>query len=500
MTRLNRGVSTFLAFSLLLLQALLPWAAPRFLTQDGPSHLYNARVIAKLLFTHPSPYETFYQFRPAISTNWSTVLLFNLASLISVRRAEALVATFSVVIVFLCFTYLMRSVEPTAAWSPLVNFLCATWFLWAGFYNFYLGAGLFALVVGYFLRHGESLTWPQAARLSLLLVGLFFTHVLPAALALLVIGILAIQMPARHWVRWCTVVGPTSALVLAFLAGNRGRSALNFEFFRDWFTTPSRVFSNWYGPIPLNQWLLPAVTLAILAGTVRALGRPRTKTFALSLATLTCLLLYLFLPSRGFGGEEINLRLAWILFVLGGALATPLLERYSGWVAIVTTAFLAPFLVHAIQIQIRDVNDAVVAYEEMTKEIPAGATMITAHYRPGYIDRAYGYKGLSFEPLYHADSWLAADRGFVVLSDYQALSKVFPLEPRAPITDLQRADLWALEGASPDAARALKAILASFPYPIDYVAVMGDTDLQPDGMDLVAAAKTRGFLRLYRRR
>jgi len=188
------------------------------------------------------------------------------------------------------------------------------------------------------------------------------------------------------------------------------------------------------------------------------------------------------------------------VFVLGAAAASPRLEKYSAILGFYITAFLAPFQFVAIQVQVRGPSSAATAYEELTQKVPSGATLATIHYLPGYIDRAHGYKGLSFEPLYHADSWLAAQKNFVVLSDYQALSRVFALETRPPITDLQRADLWALEGASPDAARALWALLQDFPVPIDYVAVMGDTELAPPGMDLVAAAKSRGFLRLYRRR
>jgi hypothetical protein len=248
------------------------------------------------------------------------------------------------------------------------------------------------------------------------------------------------------------------------------------------------------------MFLLPVVTLYLsIAMWWRTSGSPPISRTALQLATLICLALYLFLPPKGFGGEEINLRVGWIVFVLAAAAAVPILERHSAILGVYIAAFLIPFLFTVLEVQVRNTSRAAAQYEELTRVIPSGATLATVHYLPGYIDRAYGYKGLSFEPLYHADSWLAAQKNFVVLSDYQALSKVFALEPRPPVTDVQRADLWALEGASPDAERALRALLHSFPEPIDYVAVMGDTDLAPPGMELVAAAKSRGFLRLYRR-
>src|SRR5438128_307359 len=149
MIRLNRGVSNFLAFSLLVFQAILPWTARYYLTMDGPSHLYNARAIASVIFDPSSPYARFYPLCTALSTNWGTVLLFNVVSWFTVERAEAVVATLSVISAFFCFHYLIRSLDPGAAWSPLVNLLTVSWFLWAGFYNFYLATAILALAVGY---------------------------------------------------------------------------------------------------------------------------------------------------------------------------------------------------------------------------------------------------------------------------------------------------------------------------------------------------------------
>jgi hypothetical protein len=95
---------------------------------------------------------------------------------------------------------------------------------------------------------------------------------------------------------------------------------------------------------------------------------------------------------------------------------------------------------------------------------------------------------------------VAARRSFVDLSDYQALSGVFALECRPPITDHQRADLWDLENGE---QHSLHRLLNNFPVPIDYVLVLGDAgsrDLKLDPqMNLVDTAGGTPFLRVYRR-
>src|SRR5450631_2271135 len=114
MKRLLRGTPAALALSLLVFQLVLPWTARPFITMDGPSHLYNARVIGEVLFNPSSPYRQFYRLRAALTTNWGTVLLFNVVSRITVTYAEPVVATLSVLAAFLSFFYLLRSLDPQA--------------------------------------------------------------------------------------------------------------------------------------------------------------------------------------------------------------------------------------------------------------------------------------------------------------------------------------------------------------------------------------------------
>jgi hypothetical protein len=99
---------------------------------------------------------------------------------------------------------------------------------------------------------------------------------------------------------------------------------------------------------------------------------------------------------------------------------------------------------------------------------------------------------------------MAARHGWVDLSDYQALSRVFGLECGPLITDQQRADLWDLEKGEGSGLASLHRLLNDFPVPIDYVLVLGDArsqNLGLDGrMDLVQTAGSGDFLSVYRRK
>ncbi len=172
----------------------MPWMAVSFVTQDGPSHLYTAVVARDLLLNPNSPYAELYRFQPKLVTNWSTTVLMNIMQgLFGSFDAEHAMATLCVIAGFFGFAYLRRSVDPLSSpWSPTNNFLLCSWFLWIGFYNFYLGMALFPFVAGYYIRHANAINRKKLLAISGGLLILFFTHVMGFALALMSVGLVGL--------------------------------------------------------------------------------------------------------------------------------------------------------------------------------------------------------------------------------------------------------------------------------------------------------------------
>jgi hypothetical protein len=163
-----------LAFCLLAIQIAIPWKVPHFVTQDGPSYLYNAVVAKKLLF-HEQPYAALYRINPHIIPSWASTILFALsASLAGAGHAEQLIMSLTLCLGFFSFSYAIRALAPKALpFTPLSNALLETWFLWMGFYNFFLGMTLLPLGIGFYARRGGKLTMRAAATLSFGLAMLF---------------------------------------------------------------------------------------------------------------------------------------------------------------------------------------------------------------------------------------------------------------------------------------------------------------------------------------
>ncbi len=451
------------------------------MTMDGPSHLYNARAIAAVLFQPSSPYHQIYQLRSALSTNWGTVLLFNFASLFSVTHAEAIVASLSVILAFFCFAYLAGSA------SPFLNLLSFTWFLWAGYYNFYLGVALFALAVGYFLRRRDRFTWKPAAILGLILVTQFFTHILPAALAVLCILILALWLRAIR-IELLVSLLPVCLLLLTFVARSDPGIGLIWDPWNYLRSLPSRVFAASYGVTPSGTWLYPAVVAYVVLGILLFKKKEwSTRQGGLAIAAIVCGALALLLPAKGFGGDQLNLRVAWLAFILGSIAASSAerLKRFAPFVAIYVAVFVGIDLYHAMRLDAQAVSRAVADFAQATAEIPARAKVARIFYPSEEIAGQYGFKGLAMHPLGHADSWMAGRSGFVALSDYQPLSNLFALEPRAPITKTQRDDLWHLETGDQKAEAGLRSRIQTFPGGLNYVIVVGEDQLPADLRELM---------------
>ena len=502
---------TALSFGLLFFQAILPWTARSFITMDGPSHLYNARVIGEVLFHPDSPYRKFYRLRPALTTNWGSVLLFNLVSRITIAHAEQVVASISVLAAFACFLYLLRSLNSKAQCSPVINYLTITWFLWVGYYNFYLGMALFALAVGYYVRNSENLSWWRAATLSLLLVTVFFTHILPAALAMMTILIVAIWMHGfrrpRSLLPLAIALVPTCLLLGSFVLASREGMTVKPDVVRAWRNFPSIVFTDTYRDSISGAYLYPAIAAFLLLGFA-LLRRSEWSTArgGIAAATAACFGLYLVLPAHGFGGDDINTRMAWAVFILGCTVAASgsRIQMLAANVALYVTAFLGVQLYQTMNRNVRNVSLAAEDYARATDAIPKGATVVRIRFDTVPMSRQYGFRGIPLDPMLHADAWMAARHDWVDLSDYQALSRVFALECRPPISDKQRADLWLLESGDAAGIASLYRLLEDFPTPIEYVLVLGDAHAQnlrlDRWMEWAGGVGSGKFLSVYRRR
>lgn len=524
-----RILPAVLAFGLLAFQIAIPWTVPHFVTQDGPSHLYTAMVAKKLLF-HSQPYASLYSFNPQIVPSWaSTILLALSASIAGASHAEQLMMSLVLCLGFFSFSYAIRSFSPKALpWTPLSNFLLETWFLWMGFYNFYLGMVLVPVAIGFYARRNGKLTTRGAIVLAIGLVALFFTHLLAAAVSLLALAILAIWL---HLVRpafgfkspdsydggrqvgiLSAAMAPVIVLGLTFANGASGGVPFRPNVIESWIAFPMHAFATSNG-LAGGQWYLWPAVLGLII--VALLGMRRSEWLSakggLAIAGVALFAGYLLVPDSGLGGNQVKVRFVWMVFLFGGLLVSSItrLQPLRTPIAIFVSTGLAFNLVATSQ-TLTASSKAVDDYLSALTGIRPGSTFIRLRYPTPDIPEHYGFPSLGRDPLFHLDAYAAARLGSVDLSDYQAPSVDFPVIFNSQFDHDKQFALLRLENPSEDESPDLDSIRHDLPAPVDYAIVVADassptapvakatTNLEA-GMRLIAQSPVPPFVRVYQR-
>lgn len=529
-----RRVPCILALALLAYQASVPWIAGHYITQDGPSHLYNALVFKDLILHPHGFYSPVYRLQPRLVTNWGTVVLLGiLAPLVGPERAEQCLATILVIAGFVCISYFRRSLtsEGTGVCDPITNFLLNTWFFWIGFYNFYLGAAICLLLVGFYIRRAWTFSAREATVLAAGLVGLFFIHVMPATLAILAIALCAVwirvvipcrqrnreqlRRASRTLATLTAAFAPTLLLLFFFVRHAVGRIPYAPDIQAALRVFPMHAFASARGRAGEETFLVPVMLFYLIIGVV-AMKRSEWLTVrpALGVAALVSFAGYLLVPNEGFGGGEIKIRLAWATFAFGCALAAsvanlaPLRALLSVYIACVLAVSLATTTRNA-----RNISHAADAYTAALEKIPEGANIVRLGYRIEAAKTQFGFEDVAQEPLFHADATAAARRHFIDLTDAWALGRLYPVCYRKNVTGEQQNWLFELEDGETNGFSPFVHVWNTLPVKFDYVVLVGDLGSEATrnsdfskaaewlggNMELLAAEPGNNFVRVFRR-
>jgi hypothetical protein len=517
--RFWRILPALLAFGLLAVQIAIPWSVPHFVTQDGPSYVYTAAVAKKLLF-HAQPYASIYGINPHLNPSWVGTILFALSgSAAGAGRAEQLMMSLALCLGFFSFSYAIRSLAPnTPPFTPLSNALLETWFLWIGFYNFYLGMILVPLGIGFYARRNGNLAMRDGVLLAVWLVILFFVHLLAAGISILVLALMGVWLHFTRpvGVRQASILlgamAPVLLLCLIFVRGANGGVSFHPNVLQSWLQFPMHVFATANG-FAGGQWYLWPAVLGLMVIAVLGMRRDewRMAKGGLAIAAIVVFLIYLVVPDSGLGGNQVKVRFAWVVFLLGGLLVSSVarLRPLQTPIAVFVSACLA-FNLTSTARGVAEYSRAVEDYLSTTTGIRPGSNIVRLRYPTPDLPERYGFQAIGRDPLFHVDAYVAARLGCLDLSDYQASSADFPVIFNATLDHDEQFKLLRLENPAQDEGPDLDSIRRDLPLPIDYAIVIADesspaaavltaTASLESGMRLIAQSGAPPFVRVYQR-
>ena len=437
---------------------------PGFVTQDGPSHAYNARVLLDAFGEGP-PSRPIYEVRLEPIPNWAGHLaLMGLLAVLPDRAATASLMVLTLVGFASAMGWLRvrvagwRGFPASAALSALLA-MNLTWLF--GFYSYGLGCASFAVTLGVWWgdrdRPGFGLAW----RVGLLLVVGWFCH--PISLAITAYGliVLAVATPGtrvRGRLGW-TLAAHLPLVPLAIYYRSLMKQGGPIRPIWDHLEPPFgpanwREQLAWVDPVTLGRktslpfvevqspffgllapvtWL--AIGLALLAAS-SVLGRRREVSttnppigerrgwaiLALTLVVGGILAPDTLGPSHGY-------YLAQRVFLLGLAACLPLLDPI-GSTALRRIGTLAVGAASALQAA------TLVDYAIRSDRLVGPVLEIADQLRPGdrigalWVELRGPYRA---NPLLHSESLLGLDAGRVVWSNYESSHYYFPVHVRPEV-------------------------------------------------------------------
>lgn len=423
-------------FVALVLAHLVPvWSADYFPSMDGPAHVYNAWVLRHYGDPELPLLREHFEIDPRPLPNWfGHAALALLIGIVEPRTAEKVLVSALLVLFYASVRYLAGSVDPDRRWLAYLAFpLGFTRLLHIGFYNYLFGLAFALFALGLWWRRRARPGLELALKLNLLLLLAYASHVVPHVLALVSIGILWLStLPESGWrhLRHVPVLAPQAVLPLWFVLsvtggvqGSEGTApVLRAQLFRLEVLDQFGDLQVWIGTI------LAVAFLALAALTLRGRLAPGRGGLApedgFLIASFAVVLLY-FLGPSGFSSEGpiaggyIKMRLTIVPYLLLIPWLAPRLGRAARSALVGGLVLLA--LVH--------VGYLVRSYRSLEgdyRAFLAGAEALPAESRAVPLVFDLGPHRL-FLNLF---SYAAIEKGAVDWTNYEAVSRLFPLRFR----------------------------------------------------------------------
>ena len=454
------------------------WGFNYFPSQDGPAHIASAYVLRHYL-DPASHFSLYYSINLTPVPTWlphATLALLMLV--VDPLLAEKVLLTGYVVIFVLSMYYYLRSFgEDQVFFLTLAFPFLYNYFFHMGFYGFAFGIPLVFLILGYWWRHrGEGLRRDSLITLNLLLVLLYFCHIVCQVIAVAFILLLALLHYGRKIGRTVALsvsLGPSLVLPVYFIL-TRHAGRLSWAPFVDrlkWFLELDAL----YYFDARQRYLALAVTAAYgiaLTGTlILRMRQLRTLNLkgcrscdSLFILSLFATFLYFVVPRRIYGGGGLAYRL--IPFPYLAILQWLNLKPWKslrigvGTIAICVTVLQVGISTHYYHILNKGLH-------EYTSAIPLVEKNKT------YLGISFDHKGESdrVQSYRHASAYYSIATGAIDLGIYEADKGYFPLVYKAGLSPYQTIGKIESTSGSLDLSR--------YPQSIDYLVVWKPKEFFP---------------------
>ncbi|HPI53597.1 MAG TPA: hypothetical protein PLU10_02830 [Chitinophagaceae bacterium] len=439
-------------FHFLVLLALCLVMIPKYyITGDGASHTYNAKVLFDfVLGDHRDFYKEFYVINRSIDPNWMSHILLGFFLQIAPPWLADKMFQISYLLVFIYgFRYLIRSVYGANSFLSLLFFpFVFSLPFQQGFYNYCFALALLFWVIGYYLRvrHRFDNAVHQLV-LSLLLLMTAFSHGMPAIYAMMMIGLIwlmdnykyfipfDIRRNAQALARLALVMLPAAFMILLFLA-KRGTGTephawsiwKKFIKFLQFWTSQSTRYEELYPALACG--LLLFAYLGILAFTRIKVNVQRLMGVGIVFVIMLVFTFFSYLtcPHSIGGAGSIDIRLAYLppLFLI-------LFFATKNWSEVAKMIYMACAMIISVAFFVIRIPYVMKA-NKLGKEIMSAAPLIRDESVVLNLHLDDWQQLSKTDSLFHHDGsfihfsdFIAAEKHVLFVMNYEAEINYFPV-------------------------------------------------------------------------
>lgn len=428
-------------FIVILLINLLPVLVSKYtLTVDGPSHLYNARLILELLENPTGAISDYFIFNDSFSPNWSGhIILAGLLSFLPGYLAEKILIISYLILFPVGCRMLLNNIKPKAKYFVYFIFPFTHSFLfYYGFYNFHIGIViLFFTLVYWFKDANKDFSIKPLITLGLLPCFIFFSHVFIYAILLLILFITSVtdlfettnnrKLKLVNYSKALVAFSPSLVCFFIYLLNifNGGTKELNY-------LSLENLFGMFYHVEPakaliyskeevFTKWIFILIMLFLIYQLFNYFIRTKSK---LTIASkqwrnvLLAVILCLFIlpdgtPEFGFISTRFILFIYLILFIFLSTLNFP---KWLLIVSLLVINYVNIALVKVYYLKNKEFASYSESYIEASKLIEKYSTVLPI------LDARD-------EWLYtHSSNYLGVDKPIVIKDNYEAYLNYFPLK------------------------------------------------------------------------
>jgi hypothetical protein len=386
---LNNQLLNKVLFTVMLLLSLLPiFAAPYFVSTDGPCHVQGAAIFKELLFNgNASHYAKYAEINTGVFTNWGSVVCLGfLQEFFNAVVAEKIFVILSVLIFSLGFAKCIYAIKKEFGLATaLIPVVATNLILQYGFYNYYLGLALGWWAVYFFMNFIKNDSVRNLICLSVFSLLVFLCHPLSLVLSLILMCLfyflckwhntdLITITSFKKLLQVGIALFPSVIMLLMFIVQHKSSSTVAND------RAIELLWQNLcegevFQLFSKNENLYINIILYALSGLGIASFFTKLQNLKsivlLFCAILICLVAYFYVPNELLEGGSLSLRIELFIYTLLVLLlciscTKPIVQILPVFICII--AFVKLSLVRTVSAQ--EISAVVQHVHHLTKNIP----------------------------------------------------------------------------------------------------------------------------------